>query len=70
MVNVLQLFADWVTYSLLGIAEGTPLASSVNFFVNDIIWVTLLLAVVVFGDRHCPDLHHPAESEEAGGRTE
>ena len=29
--------------------EGTPLASSVNFFVNDIIWVTLLLAVVVFG---------------------
>lgn len=49
MVNVLQLFADWVTYSLLGIAEGTPLSSSVNFFVNDIIWVTLLLAVVVFG---------------------
>jgi len=49
MVNVLQLFADWVTYSLLGIAEGTPLASSVNFFVNDIIWVSLLLAVVVFG---------------------
>ena len=45
MVNVLQLFADWVTYSILGIAEGTPLASSVNFFVNDIIWVTLLLAV-------------------------
>jgi uncharacterized protein len=49
MVNVLQLFADWVTYSLLGISEGTPLASSVNFFVNDIIWVSLLLAVVVFG---------------------
>jgi uncharacterized membrane protein YraQ (UPF0718 family) len=49
MVNVLQLFADWVTYSLLGIAQGTPLASSVNFFVNDIIWVSLLLAVVVFG---------------------
>ena len=38
-----------MTYSLLGIAEGTPLASSVNFFVNDIIWVSLLLAVVVFG---------------------
>ncbi len=49
MVNVLQVFADWVTYSLLGIAQGTPLASSVNFFVNDIIWVSLLLAVVVFG---------------------
>nr|WP_320161682.1 permease [uncultured Methanoregula sp.] len=49
MQNYLQLFADWVTYSLLGIAQGTPLASSVNFFVNDIIWVSLLLAVVVFG---------------------
>jgi uncharacterized protein len=49
MVNILQSFADWVTYSLLGIAQGTPLASSVNFFVNDIIWVSLLLAVVVFG---------------------
>ncbi len=49
MQNYLQLFADWVTYSLLGLAEGSPLASSVNFFVNDIIWVSLLLAVVVFG---------------------
>lgn len=49
MQNFLQLFADWFTYSILGLAEGSPLASSVNFFVNDIIWVSLLLAVVVFG---------------------
>ncbi|MFA5268939.1 MAG: permease [Methanoregula sp.] len=49
MLNMLQLFADWVTYSVLGLAQGSPAASSVNFFVNDIIWVSLLLAVVVFG---------------------
>jgi uncharacterized protein len=49
MQNYLQLFADWVTYSILGLAQDSPLASSVNFFVNDIIWVSLLLAVIVFG---------------------
>lgn len=48
MPDILQIFADWVTYSLLGIAQGTPLASAVNFFVYDLIWVSLLLAVVVF----------------------
>nr|WP_319375027.1 permease [uncultured Methanoregula sp.] len=48
MQNYLQLFADWVTYSVLGLVPTSPLASSVNFFVNDIIWVSLLLAVIVF----------------------
>ena len=49
MLNILQIFADWVTYSVLGLVQGSPLASSVNFFVYDVIWVSLLLAVVVFG---------------------
>ncbi|MGB7788989.1 permease [Methanoregula sp.] len=49
MQNYLQLFADRVTYTVLGLAQGSPLASSVNVFVNDIIWVSLLLSVVVFG---------------------
>jgi len=48
MLNVLQLFADWVTYTVLGLVQGSPLASTVNFFVYDVIWVSLLLAVVVF----------------------
>lgn len=48
MQDYLQLFADWVTYSVIGIAQGTPLASSVNFFIYDTIKVTLLLAVIVF----------------------
>jgi uncharacterized membrane protein YraQ (UPF0718 family) len=48
MQDHLQLFADWITYSVLGLAQGTPMASSVNFFVYDSIKVTLLLAVIVF----------------------
>jgi uncharacterized membrane protein YraQ (UPF0718 family) len=46
--DYLQMFADWVTYSVLGLVQGTPLASSVNFFIYDSIKVTLMLAVIVF----------------------
>jgi len=48
MQDYLQLFADWLTYSIIGLVQGTPLASSVNFFVYDTIKVTILLAVIVF----------------------
>jgi uncharacterized protein len=48
MQDYLQLFADWLTYSILGLVQGSPLASSVNFFIYDTIKVTLLLAVIVF----------------------
>jgi uncharacterized membrane protein YraQ (UPF0718 family) len=48
MQDYLQLFADWLTYSIFGLVQGTPLASSVNFFIYDSIKVTLMLAVIVF----------------------
>ena len=48
MQDYLQLFADWLTYSIIGLVQGTPLASSVNFFIYDTIKVTILLAVIVF----------------------
>jgi len=48
MQNYVQQFADWVTYSILGLVQGSPLASSVNFFIYDTIKVTLMLAVIVF----------------------
>jgi uncharacterized protein len=48
MQDYLQLFADWVTYTIIGLIPTTPLASSVNFFVYDSIKVTLMLAVIVF----------------------
>ena len=45
---MLQGFADGVTYTVLGLAQSSPLASSVNFFVYDSIKVTFMLAVIVF----------------------
>ena len=48
MQDYLQLFADYVTYTLLGIGQGTPLGSTVDFFIYDTIKVTLMLAVIVF----------------------
>ncbi|MEM4245275.1 MAG: permease [Candidatus Nanoarchaeia archaeon] len=52
MVDVfypLQLLADWITYSVLGIAKETILASSVNFFIYDIIKIFILLCAIIFG---------------------
>ena len=49
MQDFLQLFADWLTYQILGLVQGSPLGSSVNFFIYDSIKVTLMLAVIVFG---------------------
>jgi hypothetical protein len=48
MQDFLQLFADWLTYSILGLVQGSPFGSSVNFFIYDSIKVTLMLAVIVF----------------------
>ena len=49
MLDYLQIFADWVTYTLMGLVKTSPLGSSVNFFIYDSIKVTLMLAVIVFG---------------------
>lgn len=46
---MLQEFADWVTYTVLDLAQNSPLASSINFFVYDSIKVTVMLAIIVFG---------------------
>jgi uncharacterized membrane protein YraQ (UPF0718 family) len=43
-----QVLADWITYTLLGLQEGTKLASSVNFFLYDVPKVLTLLVVVIF----------------------
>jgi hypothetical protein len=69
--DFLQLFADWLTYSILGLVQGTPLASSVNFFIYDSIKVTLLLAVIVFGVAIVRTYITPQKVKKwVGGRTE
>lgn len=45
---MIQEFADFVVYSLLGLAKDSPAGMAANFFVYDSIKVTLLLATIVF----------------------
>lgn len=48
MFYPIQLFADWLTYSVFNIAKETFLASAVNFFIFDTIKILLLLTVIIF----------------------
>jgi uncharacterized protein len=48
MFYPIQLFADWLTYSVFGIVPKTLLASVVNFFIFDTIKIFLLLIVIIF----------------------
>ena len=45
---MLSQFAAWLSRSVLGLTAGSAIASSTEFFIEDIIKVTLLLLVVVF----------------------
>lgn len=43
-----QLFADWLTYSVFNITPETLLAEAVDFFIYDTIKIFLLLAIIIF----------------------
>lgn len=45
----LQPAADWLTYSLLGLAKTSHVGSTLNFFVFEVPKVLMLLVIVVFG---------------------
>ncbi len=44
----IQQIADFTTYNLLKIGEGTYLGNAVNFFIFDLIKIGLLLVVINF----------------------
>lgn len=46
MFNWLQLFADWLIYSVFGISEKTHLGAALNFFVYDTLKIFVLLFVI------------------------
>lgn len=48
MFYPVQLFADWLTYSVFAISKGSLLASAVNFFILDTIKIFLLLTVIIY----------------------
>lgn len=48
MLHYFTDFANWSTYSLLNLEEGTKLASSVHFFIEDITKIFFLTFLIVF----------------------
>lgn len=45
---MLQEFADYVTYNLMGLEPASHLGSAVNFFIYDTIKIFILLATLIF----------------------
>ena len=45
---MIQLFADWLVYGILGLDAGTSLGVAVNFFVYDTIKIVILLFSISF----------------------
>lgn len=48
MFYPVQLFADWMTVSVFGLAKNTLAYSAVNFFIFDTIKIIILLLVIIF----------------------
>jgi uncharacterized membrane protein YraQ (UPF0718 family) len=44
----IQIFADWLTYTVFSIQKGSLLGNAVNFFILDIIKIFILLVVIIF----------------------
>lgn len=46
MFDWVQIFADWLIYSVLGVSAGSKLGVSLNFFVYDTLKILLLLFII------------------------
>jgi len=44
----IQIFVNWLVYSLLSLKQGSILGGAVNFFIYDSIKIFILLAVIIF----------------------
>ncbi|MBO7295200.1 MAG: permease, partial [Bacteroidaceae bacterium] len=45
---MIQQFADWLVYGILGLDAATPLGTAVNFFCYDSIKIIVLLFTICF----------------------
>ncbi len=48
MFAVFTLFADWITYQILGLAEETRLADAIHFFIEDVSKIFALLLMMIY----------------------
>lgn len=44
----IQIFSNWITYSILSIPKESLLGNSVNFFIFDTIKIFILIAIIIF----------------------
>ena len=44
----IQIFSNWLTYSVLKIISNSLLGNAVNFFIYDTIKILILLSVIIF----------------------
>lgn len=48
MFTPVQIFADWLIYSVFGLAKDSRLGSALNFFVFDTIKIFILLLIIIY----------------------
>lgn len=48
MFTPVQIFADWLIYSILGISKNSRVGSALNFFVFDTIKIFILLMIIIY----------------------
>jgi len=48
MLAIFTWLADWIVYTLMGFQEGTRLADSIHFFVEDTTKILVLLVVMIY----------------------
>jgi len=48
MLIVFTWFADWITFSLMGLTEGLHLTDSVHFFFEDVSKIYVLLVIMIY----------------------
>lgn len=48
MFTPVQILADWLIYSIFGVAKGSKLGSALNFFVFDTIKIFILLLMIIY----------------------
>jgi len=48
MFTFVQIFADWLVYTVFGIAQNSKLGSALNFFIFDSIKIFILLLIIIY----------------------
>lgn len=69
--NLIQPLADWLTYELLDVAQGSHLGESIAFFLYDVPKILLLLSGMIFAISTLRSFYSPERTRALlGGKRE